>query len=210
MKIKFQQFLRHLKEGNMITLFLSLLFLIISFPFFEFLPFLFPLFSFILLVGILGSSLSQRKTILFFWALFLFLFSFTLTFSDHIFIAIVFILGTFLLLWLIASKLIHVIFSATIIHTKEVVSALSLYLVVGISFAFSVLLLGKIDPASFSEKMKWGNSLYYSFVTMSTLGYGDILPQSHWAMDLAIIQVLFGVFFTTTVLALLVGKYSRR
>jgi len=193
----------------MILLFFALLFLIISFPLLERFSFLFPLFSSVLILGILGSSLSQKKTLLLLWSFLLLLISFAMVFFEHIFLTFVFIIGMFFLLWTIASKLIYRIFSSEKVHVEEVLSALSLYLVVGISFALLVFLLDMMNPESYSEVMGWGESLYYSFITMSTLGYGDILPQTYWAMNLAIVQVLFGVFFTATVLALLVGKYSR-
>jgi len=49
--------------------------------------------------------------------------------------------------------------------------------------------------------------IYFSFVTITTLGYGDILPVSHLARSLAIMFSVTGQLYLTMIIAMLVGKY---
>jgi hypothetical protein len=47
--------------------------------------------------------------------------------------------------------------------------------------------------------------IHFSFVTMTTLGYGDIAPQSEFAYNLAILQALVGQLYLVVILARLVS-----
>jgi hypothetical protein len=53
----------------------------------------------------------------------------------------------------------------------------------------------------------WQTTLYYSYATLTTLGYGDVLPVSAWARSLASIEAIVGVMYTTIIMARLVGVY---
>ena len=53
-------------------------------------------------------------------------------------------------------------------------------------------------------------ALYYSFVTMTTLGYGDILPLSEQAKAITIILSILGPMFVAILIAMLVGKYASK
>ena len=50
--------------------------------------------------------------------------------------------------------------------------------------------------------------IYYSFVTMTTLGYGDITPKIHVAATLAYVQALIGQLYVAILIARLVSMYS--
>jgi hypothetical protein len=52
--------------------------------------------------------------------------------------------------------------------------------------------------------------LYFSFITLSTVGYGDIIPVSEVARMLAIVEAMFGTFYMTLLIARLVSLYSSR
>ena len=56
--------------------------------------------------------------------------------------------------------------------------------------------------------MNGSNALYYSFVTLTTMGYGDILPVSRVARMLAILEATTGVLFMSVLIAKLVALYS--
>ncbi len=51
--------------------------------------------------------------------------------------------------------------------------------------------------------------LYFSFVTLTTLGYGDIIPISAFAKSLTIVIAISGQLYLTILIAMLVGKYLR-
>ena len=52
--------------------------------------------------------------------------------------------------------------------------------------------------------------LYFSFVTMTTLGYGDITPVSSYANSITIIIAATGQLYLTILVAMLVGKFLSR
>jgi hypothetical protein len=52
--------------------------------------------------------------------------------------------------------------------------------------------------------------LYFSFITLSTVGYGDIVPVSSVARMLAIVEAMFGMFYMTLLIARLVSLYSSK
>ena len=92
--------------------------------------------------------------------------------------------------------------------------AINGYLLMGIAFAAMVLLMCRIDPLSFSfageELLRNHNGIYYSFVTLTTLGYGDMLPHTPPAKSLSILIAVSGQLYLTVIIALLIGKYSNR
>jgi Ion channel len=75
-----------------------------------------------------------------------------------------------------------------------------------------------LDPNSFvftlgpkyTQSMNGFTGLYFSFITLSTVGYGDIVPTSSVARVLAILEAMFGMFYTTLLIARLVSLYSSK
>jgi voltage-gated potassium channel Kch len=61
-------------------------------------------------------------------------------------------------------------------------------------------------PAGFSRM----SALYFSFVTLATLGYGDIVPRSDLARGLAIVEGIGGQLFLAVLVARLVGLYGQK
>jgi len=104
------------------------------------------------------------------------------------------------------------------ISTDTIFASLCVYLLVGIIWAIVYSLLGQVQPGAFSyvhaeeHQMRFGSeqtslAIYFSFVTMTTLGYGDIVPVSTAARSLAILQAVFGQFYLTVLVAWLVGLH---
>jgi len=52
--------------------------------------------------------------------------------------------------------------------------------------------------------------LYFSFITLSTVGYGDIIPVSEVARMLAVVEAMFGMFYVTLLIARLVSLYTSK
>ena len=71
------------------------------------------------------------------------------------------------------------------------------------SFVFTVGLVS-------SRSMNNFNALYFSFTTLSTVGYGDIVPVSGIARMLAMVEAVFGMFYVTLLIARLVSLYSSK
>ena len=99
------------------------------------------------------------------------------------------------------------------ISANRVVGAISLYLLLGLLWAVTYAIVEMLSPGSFagfSEPLSQGWSsewLYFSFVTMTTLGYGDLTPVSASARTLAYMQAVFGQFYIAILVAGLVAAY---
>ena len=92
-----------------------------------------------------------------------------------------------------------------------ILAAISAYLLLGGVFAIAFNLLETFSPGSFVDSgapdrpLIWQGLLYDSYVTLSTLGYGDILPVSPWARSLVTLETVTGTLFIAIVIARLVG-----
>lgn len=56
----------------------------------------------------------------------------------------------------------------------------------------------------------WQQLLYYSYVTLTTLGYGDVLPVGHVAQSVAAFQAIAGTLYTVLLLSRLVGLHAAK
>lgn len=101
----------------------------------------------------------------------------------------------------------------TDITANRLVGAICVYILLGVIWAMFYTLVNTISPGSFAgfsptEGLGWDSEwLYFSFVTMTTLGYGDILPVSATARGLAYMQAVVGQFYIAVLVAGLVGAY---
>ena len=80
--------------------------------------------------------------------------------------------------------------SATKVDAEHLYAALSAYLLAGIFFALFYWVLEQIGPGAFAAAGNFSrvSAIYFSFVTLATLGYGDIIPRSDVARGLAIVE----------------------
>ena len=92
-------------------------------------------------------------------------------------------------------------------NTNRVIGAVCIYLLLGLIWALFYVLLNMAIPGSFSVQIggvpfqQAHHFMYYSFVTLTTLGFGDILPIRETARALSTIETIFGQFY----IAILVG-----
>ena len=125
------------------------------------------------------------------------------------------ILLALFLLFIIVS-LLQYVYRASDITRHVIFGAISAYLVLGIFWSLLFTLLETFEPGSFQGTGVSGATenhsfLYFSFVTLTTLGYGDILPATAKAQSLAITEAIIGQVYMTVLIAWLVGlNVSRR
>ena len=92
--------------------------------------------------------------------------------------------------------------------------AVCVYLMIGVLWALMYGVLQTLDMDAFAGTLndatgeRGGDLIYYSFVTLTTLGYGDILPISITARTLAYSEAVIGVFYVAMLVAALVGSYA--
>jgi hypothetical protein len=102
------------------------------------------------------------------------------------------------------------------ISANRVTGAVSLYLLMGMLWAIAYALLEMSSTGSFTgfsepRAQGWSNEwVYFSFVTMTTLGYGDLAPLSATARTFAYMQAVFGQFYIAILVAGLVSAYTSR
>jgi hypothetical protein len=119
----------------------------------------------------------------------------------------------FFLVLSIRSALRQVVFAKDI-DANRLYGAVCVYLMLGVIWALMYGTLEHLDPGAFSGSLSVGSQdgnlewLYYSFITLTTLGYGDILPVSATARALAYSQAVVGVFYMAMLVAALVGSYA--
>ena len=103
------------------------------------------------------------------------------------------------------------------ITVNVIFATLCLYLVIGLFWGALYTLLFELNPNSFAgvlvETTPSDSHLttfnYFSMVTLTTLGYGDITPQTPAAAALSQVEAITGQFFTAVVVAWLVGNFVR-
>jgi hypothetical protein len=93
-----------------------------------------------------------------------------------------------------------------VVTADMIYCAISTYLLIGIGWAGIYNLVEINSPGSFSGKPEV-DLLYFSFVTLTTLGFGDILPASVLAKRLAIFEATMGSIYMAVIVAMIVGRY---
>lgn len=100
---------------------------------------------------------------------------------------------------------------AAAVDAEHLYAALSAYLLAGIYFGVLYWVLEQVWPGSFTKNDEFSrvSAIYFSFVTLATLGYGDIAPRTDIARGLAIIEGVGGQLFLAVLVARLVSLYGR-
>lgn len=88
------------------------------------------------------------------------------------------------------------------------------YLIIGLIGGFLAAGLEYIFPESYYHStgmvLELYNFIYYSFVTMTTLGYGDIIPISEKSQALALMLVISGQLFLSIIIAINIAKFMQK
>ncbi len=95
------------------------------------------------------------------------------------------------------------------INQQSITGAISVYLLIGILFTFAYGAVAALGSGPFFAQGTDGTTslrLYFSYVTLATLGYGDYTPAGNLGHTLAISEALLGQVYLVTVVALLVGN----
>jgi hypothetical protein len=109
-------------------------------------------------------------------------------------------------------RILGFIFKSETVTGDVIFAAIVVYLLIGVIWGIVFRSLETIQPGSFSigeglEQYPRIAFTYYSFVTLTTLGYGDINPLSPQAGTLAILEAIIGQLYLAVLIARLVGTY---
>ena len=114
----------------------------------------------------------------------------------------------------IVYSFIQYIFSTKKVDANLISATLCLYLILGLLWGTIYALTEAYIPGSFAGELigttgsvaaRLHYFIYFSYVTLTTLGYGDILPQTKGATALCQVEAIVGQFFTAVLVARLVG-----
>lgn len=130
--------------------------------------------------------------------------------ESHNLNGLVFFLNTLFFIIVTIALVAHVaaareVFSATLL------CAINSYLLIGLTLSILFLILDLFAPGSIMQidasDVGLSSYIYFGFVTLTTLGYGDITPLTPVARSLASFTALFGQLYLVIIMALIIGKY---
>jgi len=96
-----------------------------------------------------------------------------------------------------------------VITGQSVLAALCIYLLFGLGYAAVYGVVGALDPVALFGPVNGAQTnlvrIYYSFITLSTVGYGDFVPYANITRMIAVTEALVGQVYLVTIVALLVS-----
>lgn len=109
--------------------------------------------------------------------------------------------------------LMRYIFSAEKVTADVIYAACAVYFLLSFFFVPIYGMLETAIPGSYVDNtlggpVQWQQFVYFSLITLSTAGYGDVLPATMWARMLAGIEVTIGVLYVAILVARLVSLYD--
>ncbi len=123
---------------------------------------------------------------------------------------------------MVIGVLLRFIFTTRRIDLDVIYAACAIYLLVGAVFvgifgSLDVLTVQATGAHAFRDSLlppdaplPWQHLVYYSYITLTTVGYGDILPVTLWARAFATLEATIGVLYLTVIVARLVGLYASK
>lgn len=126
--------------------------------------------------------------------------------------------GTGLVFWSIialmsAAAAVRFVMRAAVVRGEHVYAAISVYMLAGIFFGLLHWTIEQGWPGAYTVAsgqagpMRMFDAVYFSFVTLTTVGYGDVMPVSDVARGLSIVEAVSGQLYLAVMIARLVGSY---
>lgn len=97
------------------------------------------------------------------------------------------------------------------VSLQSVLGLLVIYVLLGISFGLGYLLVEVISPPAFAQGTQGvSGAMYMSFITLATVGYGDVSPGSGIVRSLAVAESIIGQLYLVSVVSLAVSRFGSR
>ena len=127
-----------------------------------------------------------------------------------------FLVAGLLFVAFVTVQLIRFVLRAPRVTTEALYAGIAGYLMMGLLWVMAYLLVAQADPDAFVftvgpenlRTMNGFNALYFSFVTLSTVGYGGIVPVASVARMLAMMEATSGLLYTAVLIARLVALHT--
>jgi hypothetical protein len=174
------------------------------------------LMTLVLVLGVLAVGRSRRTLV---WAVVLMVPAVAGRWIDHFWHELVpqwviFVAGLIFLIFLIG-QFLRFILRAPQVNAEVMYAGISVYLLLGLSWTFAYVIVAQLAPGSFAfstgpagQTMDGFTAYYFSFVTLTTVGYGDITPVSNGARALAAMEAMTGTLYVAVLISRLVALYS--
>jgi Ion channel len=127
----------------------------------------------------------------------------------------VFLIAGLALVAFVIVNLLRFILRAPSVDAEVLSASISAYLLLGLIWTMAYWLVDQLTPGAFAfsanagaQSMSGFNAFYFSFITLSTVGYGDITPVSRIARWLAAMEAMTGLLYVAVLIARLVSLYS--
>jgi len=128
----------------------------------------------------------------------------------------VFLVCALVLLAFVIGHLLYFVLRAPVVTVEVLCASIAAYLMLGLTWTVAYWLVDQLTPGgafSFntprgSRSMNGFTGFYFSFITLSTVGYGDITPVSQAARWLAAMEAMTGLLYVAVLIARLVSLYS--
>ncbi len=109
----------------------------------------------------------------------------------------------FVLLFMLITAVSGAVFAPGEVNLHRILGSIAIYFLVALVFANAYGLIRDFNAGAFHFKTTW-NALYFSFATMTTAGYGDVVPIDPVARSLSNLQSVFGQLYPATIIARLI------
>lgn len=99
------------------------------------------------------------------------------------------------------------------VTVEAVIGVVCVYVLLGLFYSFLYGFVDRVSGAPFfagAQQATIARCLYFSFTTLSTVGYGDLTAGTNLGKTLAVSEALFGQVYLVTVVSLIVGNLGRR
>jgi hypothetical protein len=121
-----------------------------------------------------------------------------------------------LFVMLLFGQILRFILRAPRVDSEVLCAGVCGYLLLGLLWAFAYILAARISPEAFTfttgpesgHAMKGFMAVYFSFITLCTVGYGDVVPAIGATRMLAMMEAVAGTFYLAVLISRLVGVYS--
>jgi hypothetical protein len=128
----------------------------------------------------------------------------------------VFLTAGLILIAFVVANLLRFVLRAPSVNADVLCASISAYLMLGLMWTLAYWLVDQLTPGgAFSFNTNAGTrsingftGFYFSFITLSTVGYGDITPVSRIARWLAAMEAMTGLLYVAVLIARLVSLYS--
>ena len=101
----------------------------------------------------------------------------------------------------------------SVVDVQTVLGAICIYVLIGMMFAFVYATIDQLGTHPFfaqTDHATLQDTLYFSFVTLTTVGYGDFSPAGGLGRSLAVLEALAGQLYLVTIIAVLVSRIAER